>query len=373
MANPWNTTSPIEKEPELLDVMSKELSERLQVEDDYVWVSLHEVQEQIDEVTSVNSPLTTSNKSLTAPSSQNIVQSDDSTPDIRDDDAIHIIYYDEDSDAYDIIQHPEPDVVDDMELKMDSLRPVNMLKFIYPMPKWLKQTERGTSRTTADKDQSNKKKNSLLPEIDYGASTTAVLERFINNRYLGRYNEVVGRGKNSVVHHAECHWRNCRTMPVNNAVKIYKLTSDKEKNKLIFKRVQREFENLNIVRKHLTNCTFAQPIRAWENVIVMSFVGFDSTVAPSIQDLPWQIKEDTNMYLAIVDLMHKCYNVFHLVHGKLCTQNIRCWFERPHFIGWGHSVKTNHPQALPKLIKDCKFVSEVSSIIKKVQLNFFVL
>ncbi|XP_061718998.1 serine/threonine-protein kinase RIO1-like isoform X1 [Cydia pomonella] len=333
-------------------------------EEDFVWVNMSEVErgsaicESLFEVnTVVQSPLDGTSTNIVQ-SRVKCLSSKEESPDQSDYDSDLLPDDEEKLEAY-YIDHCA-------EHKNKPLQP----KLKYPKPYWMKIYERGIynieKRVNEKRENENKcssrHKNSLLPKIKLDASTTQVLEMLMNHGYLGQCNELVYNGKKTMVFSAFCSRHNCITTPFDIAVKIYKLKKDEEQNNIIYKQVQREFEHLKIL--HDTKGLRDQSIfavRARKNVILMGFVGSDNWPAVTIDNCSSQ--HNQAMYNDIIDYMDRCYNIGNLIHGNLSAKKILCrnssnsapliWF-----IGWSHSVKRNHPMALPKLMKDCYFVTE---------------
>lgn len=345
MANPWNSAAFPKVDHQLLDIMSEELGKRLQIEDDFVWVT----------------------KSGTVSSEPNIIPFTNIVQSELESKSFEV----EETDiTYDSDGISPTNVYEDLDdsynwkCKNDIKRSVNMVKCTPKLPH-MKLKEHKTHKTNKMSLETNpgrlfnsykyqnNEEASLLPTIDFGESTNALLKGLIDQRYVGKYNYVAGTGKNSVVFHANHHRRTCITITCINAVKVYKLSNDEEGNKKVYKRAQREFEHMRIVHDKLSACP--SPIRVWRNVILMTFACHCNYRAPSLND----VTPTEDMYWIIVSHIDVFYNTLHLVFGKVSAKNIRLLGDRLWFVGWGHSVKRDHPLALPKLIKDCHYITKV--------------
>ncbi|XP_047992456.1 serine/threonine-protein kinase RIO1-like [Leguminivora glycinivorella] len=190
-------------------------------------------------------------------------------------------------------------------------------------------------------------------QYKFDSSTTQILETLITLRHAGEFHNIVGKGLNSVVIHAHCHRNYHLYFPEGNAVKVYKLTNGVEKNNAIYRRVEREYEHLEILQTQYFSNNTPHPVYRNKNVIVMSFIGYDQETAPSISTLPPEKLNEA--YEKIVKEIDAWYNKLGLIHGSLSATKI---VGNKYFIGWSHSVRKDHPMAFRKLMKDCQFVSE---------------
>lgn len=206
----------------------------------------------------------------------------------------------------------------------------------------------------------DKRRNRDPSHYKFDYSTTVLLKILLEQKQVGAYHNVVGKGNNSVVI--------CAEHPCNPysklAVKVYKLSTDVDKNNAIYKRVQREYAHLSLIAYsgHIPHV-----MHRVKNIIITRFIGEDQETAQSLSFIPFGYCRDT--YQLIIGLMDKWYKKFDLVHGNLCKKNMvlvvysqNCYSSKyvPCILGWSHSVKTDHPQALVKLLRDCRFVTSVS-------------
>ncbi|XP_073949965.1 uncharacterized protein [Choristoneura fumiferana] len=200
--------------------------------------------------------------------------------------------------------------------------------------------------------------------FNFDRFTTLVLEMLINKNIVREYNNVVYKGQNCVVIHAHRPGSSYSCPPIGFAVKVYRISNDSKNNSAIFKRFQREYDNLlmleNINRAYNPHrvqkinciCTYYK----YRNIIVTDFVGKNQECAPTINSLPPERSEE--MYHRMVEELKLLYNEAHLVHGNMSSKSILYCWHRPHYIGWSHAVLKDHPKALKKLIKDCYFITK---------------
>lgn len=180
----------------------------------------------------------------------------------------------------------------------------------------------------------------------FDESTTLILKMLRQKNIVGDYHNIVGYGKNSVVIHANWPASARSWYQMGVAVKVYKLQQD-------------EYNHLNLLNRRRSTMGTPGPMFKSRNVIATLFVGVDQETAPSIASVP--IKDSGKMYSTLVNDLCKLYNEYNLVHGRLSSKNILFCYNAHKYIGWAHSVDSDHPLALRKLMRDCHFITEVSS------------
>lgn len=198
----------------------------------------------------------------------------------------------------------------------------------------------------------------------FNISTTGLLNTLIEKKVVGSFQNVIGTGDSAVVIHAR-HPDSYNTHGI--AVKVYKLSGDVMKNNAILKRAKREYEHL-VTLKY---CRVPYIKERMKNIIILDFLGQNQESMPSLSSLPSEY--DERVYELIVKDIKKWYTECGIVHGKLCQKSILydttvypsyCGYDdmpcRPYIVGWGHSVKKDHPRALMKLMRDCYFITDVS-------------
>lgn len=208
-------------------------------------------------------------------------------------------------------------------------------------------------------------------KLDY--FSTAVLKTISERKLVGAYHNVLRRSSHAVIIHADYPYvpwtrgvSRVRVSPhYGVAVKVYKLSSDVERNNAILKRVHREYTSLLHLKRHAWYVP--RILHKMKNVIVTEFIGNDQESPPSLSIVPPEYC--TKMYQRITGEMVKWYKKLNLIHGNLSTNNIMvvCYNDSyyglthiPYITGWSRSVSTNHPNALVKLFRDCQYVTNVS-------------
>lgn len=189
--------------------------------------------------------------------------------------------------------------------------------------------------------------------------TTLIIEKVIDARNLSPYHDAIGEGRNSIVIAAgqsdpkktSPYAVKSSDSPFKYAIKIYKMSSNAEKNRYILKRVQREYHNINTIKT----------VDCCKNVIFMELVGSDEEPALPLTMVSPEVCD--KMYYGLIGTMSYSYSrLGGRIHGNLNCRNIFYCKNYPHIIGWGHSVRKGHPDDLKKLMKDCCFVTRVSTL-----------
>lgn len=193
----------------------------------------------------------------------------------------------------------------------------------------------------------------------FDESTTLILKMLRQKNIVGDYHNIVGYGKNSVVIHANWPASARSWYQMGIAVKVYKLQQDQYLDNVLLKRAQNEYNHLNLLNRRRSTMGTPGPMFKSRNVIATLFVGVDQETAPSIASVP--IKDSGKMYSTLVNDLCKLYNEYNLVHGRLSSKNILFCYNAHKYIGWAHSVESDHPLAPRKLMRDCHFITEVSS------------
>lgn len=160
---------------------------------------------------------------------------------------------------------------------------------------------------------------------------------------------------------------------VRLAVKIYRTSNSTFKNimkyvednpryrnigpnrrSLIHTWAQKEYDNLH--RFHSLNIPVPKPIYVLENILIMEFIGVESTPSPLLKDVV--INEPDAWYEGIIDNYFKLYNEGKLVHADLSEYNILV--PRENELVWidvGQSVVSGHHRSREWLARDIKNIS----------------
>lgn len=123
----------------------------------------------------------------------------------------------------------------------------------------------------------------------------------------------------------------------------------KQRRKIIFKWVEREFKNLT---KASSVINAPKPIAFLNNVILMELIG-----KPALQlkdHLPRAKKKIFNSILSQISLL---YNKANLVHGDLSEFNILIHKNKPFFIDFSQATTADSPNAKALLLRDLKNIA----------------
>ncbi|XP_047992466.1 serine/threonine-protein kinase RIO3-like [Leguminivora glycinivorella] len=258
--------------------------------------------------------------------------------------------------------HDEEETDTETEADWEQFEPV--FKLNNSRQKYVKSAYDDENNCTYRKIVSKDKEERKLPSSYYKLDKTATLtlERLLDVRSLGSYHDVVGKGRSSVVVSAGYtnikHYMVSYCESFHNAVKIYKLESDENLNKAIYKRIKTEFDNMSILRKTWSIYAVPYPVCYENNILVMSILGSANEPAQQLGSYPTECLE--HIYHKIVAGVKRFYNCY-FVHGNLNAENILIWRGYPYYVGWSHSVciyRDSTTTGLKKLIRDCYFVTK---------------
>jgi RIO kinase 1 len=94
-----------------------------------------------------------------------------------------------------------------------------------------------------------------------------------------------------------------------------------------------------------------RPIDAYENIVVMEFIGLDGIPSPLLKELP---KDEITLkiYTDIVDAVNILYRKASLVHADLSEYNVMVHGNKIFIIDFGQAVSKEHPMADQFLRRD---------------------
>ena len=205
--------------------------------------------------------------------------------------------------------------------------------------------------------------------FDY--STLMALYELINRGVIDEMFGAVSAGKESRV-----YWAKARDGS-DLAVKIY-LTASREFRKsiqqyirgdprflsirkdsrhLIYTWAQKEFKNLEEAFNAKVNVP--KPIRAYKNILVMSFIGEEGVPAPLIKDYPPE--DPDKAYRTILEFIKRLYRQAKIVHADLSEYNILNWKGSLYIIDFGQAVSIAHPMSATFLTRDIRNVNRFFS------------
>ncbi|MCQ5362137.1 MAG: serine protein kinase RIO [Candidatus Verstraetearchaeota archaeon] len=232
----------------------------------------------------------------------------------------------------------------------------------------LKKVERKRLKLEKDED--------LFETVEevFDSKTVMALYSLINKGIIDSMKGVVKAGKESRVYWAK------GSSEEDLAVKIF-LTSSMEfkksmlqyihgdprfsvgKNyrKIVYTWAQKEYRNLSEAR--IAGVPVPKPICAYQNILVMEFIGEDGVPAPLLKDLP---EPDEGLYQQILNAIKNLYLNARLVHADLSEYNIMVYDGKAYLIDFGQAVPREHPMSWEFLKRD---VVNILRFFKKAGLN----
>ncbi|MCX8181492.1 MAG: serine protein kinase RIO [Candidatus Methanomethyliaceae archaeon] len=218
----------------------------------------------------------------------------------------------------------------------------------------LKKVERKRLKIEKDKD--------LFETVEevFDSRTVMALYSLINKDIIDSMRGVVKAGKESRVYWAK--GKNGEDL----AVKIF-LTSSmefkksmlqyihgdprfkvgKDYRKIVYTWAQKEYRNLSEAKS--AGVPVPTPICAYQNILVMEFIGIDGVPAPLLKDLRHLDKE---LYQQILTAIKKLYSDAGLVHADLSEYNIMVNEGKAYLIDFGQAVSKDHPMSWEFLRRD---------------------
>lgn len=221
------------------------------------------------------------------------------------------------------------------------------------------------------------KKEKSTAEQAVDTKTRLILYKLVNREYLESINGCISRGKEACIFHAYGGQNSDKTIPSECAVKVFKTTLNEFKNRVEYIRddyrfkerftkqnarhvihmwAEKEMHNLNRMRKAGLLCP--EVVVLQKHVLVMSFIGNDSTPAPKLKDAKLSMSNLSDAYIQTVEIMKRMYKICNLIHADLSEYNLLWHKGQVWVIDVSQSVEPNHPQALEFLIRDCINVTE---------------
>ncbi len=132
----------------------------------------------------------------------------------------------------------------------------------------------------------------------------------------------------------------------------------KRRDNIIYIWARKEFKNLQEYKNHGVNVP--KPIDIWKNILVMDYIGNETTPAPLLKDVMENIKKD--IVYKIIGEMRKMYKAG-IIHGDLSEYNILIWDDNPYIIDVAQGVPKDHPLAGQLLRRD---LSNMVRVFKKI-------
>ncbi|ORY68402.1 RIO1 family-domain-containing protein [Pseudomassariella vexata] len=207
--------------------------------------------------------------------------------------------------------------------------------------------------------------------------TRMILLQMINRGFVSEVHGAISTGKEANVYGAVA-FPDINGPPVHRAVKVYKTAilsfKDRERyitgehrfksgadkgnsRKMVKLWAEKEFRNLR--RIHAAGIPCPEPIQLKLHVLVMEFLGDRRGWAyPRLRDasIPSDDVEQlwTTLYVQLLGMMRRMYQVCKLVHADLSEYNILYNDKRLYIIDVSQSVEHDHPRSLEFLRMDIK-------------------
>ncbi|EAA26880.2 serine/threonine-protein kinase RIO1 [Neurospora crassa OR74A] len=230
-------------------------------------------------------------------------------------------------------------------------------------------------------ERSKDKSDRATSELVLDQRTRMILLQMINQGFVSEIHGAISTGKEANVYGAILHPED-GSAPIHKAIKIYKTAilvfKDREKyitgehrfksgsekgnnRKMVKLWAEKEFRNLR--RLYTAGIPCPEPIKLKLHVLVMSFLGDRKGWAyPRLRDAP--ISGDDadeqwrDLYIQLLGLMRKLYQVCRLVHADLSEYNILYNNKKLYIIDVSQSVEHDHPHSLEFLRMDIKNVGD---------------
>ncbi|CCU82134.1 Serine/threonine-protein kinase RIO1 [Blumeria hordei DH14] len=239
----------------------------------------------------------------------------------------------------------------------------------------------GERNKTHGKDKSDR----ATSEQVLDPRTRMILLQMINRGIISEVNGCLSTGKEANVYGALSTPESTdmtNNSPVHRAIKVYKTSIlvfkdrdryvtgehrfksgyNKSNNRAMVK-VWAEKEFRNLKRLYLANIPCPEPLYLRLHVLVMGFLGDKKGwAAPRLRDAVLQ-GDDTEeqwrvLYLQLIGLMRRMYQVCKLVHADLSEYNVLYHEKKLFIIDVSQSVEHDHPRSLEFLRMDIKNVSD---------------
>jgi RIO kinase 1 len=211
--------------------------------------------------------------------------------------------------------------------------------------------------------------------------TRMILLQMINRGFVSEVHGAISTGKEANVYGAVLLDAETAT-PIQRAIKVYKTSilvfKDRERyitgehrfkggfdkgnnRKMVKLWAEKEYRNLRRIYNAGIPCP--EPLALKLHVLVMGFLGDrkgwayprlrDATIAGDDADQLWR-----SLYLQLLGIMRKMYQVCRLVHADLSEYNILYHKEKLYIIDVSQSVEPDHPRSLEFLRMDIKNVGD---------------
>jgi RIO kinase 1 len=239
-------------------------------------------------------------------------------------------------------------------------------------------------------DRERDKSDRATAELVLDQRTRMILLQMINRGVVSEVHGAISTGKEANVYGAVLYPAAAAGVeggapeqeqePVQRAIKVYKTSilvfKDRERyvtgehrfkggaekgnaRKMVKQWAEKEFRNLR--RIHAASIPCPEPIRLKLHVLVMQFLGDKKGWAfPRLRDAEVSGGDDEwrRLYIQLLGLMRRMYQVCRLVHADLSEYNILYDSEKLYIIDVSQSVEHDHPWSLEFLRMDIKNVGD---------------
>ncbi|HJN56029.1 MAG TPA: serine protein kinase RIO [Candidatus Poseidoniales archaeon] len=191
-------------------------------------------------------------------------------------------------------------------------------------------------------------------------STLMAIYKLMQDGIIEQLDHPIARGKEAHVYHA--------TGPKGPiAVKIFHTTNAVFKNLLKYiegdprftglKRKHRDLvtiwvrkEMRNLIRMHREGVRVPEPIRTYQNVLVMTFLGEEGRAAPQIRQV--ELDDPEAVVIDLANMLRLIWQQSELAHADFSEYNILWHQDEPWIIDVGQAVSARHPRAEEYLVRD---------------------
>ena len=203
--------------------------------------------------------------------------------------------------------------------------------------------------------------SAVLEEV-FDRATLMLIYHLLNKGVIDRILGVLKSGKESRI------YRGLDPEGDDVAIKIYLTTSKefrrgmrpyiegdprfkvigRDTRSLVYAWAQKEFKNLQTA--YSSGIRVPKPLYVEKNVLVMEFIGEDSSAAPTLREKP--PSKPQKMYDALLKDVKALYQEARLVHGDLSEYNIMDLKGEPVIFDVSQAVSIEHPRARELLLRD---------------------
>ncbi|KUG20019.1 serine/threonine-protein kinase rio1 [hydrocarbon metagenome] len=128
------------------------------------------------------------------------------------------------------------------------------------------------------------------------------------------------------------------------------------RKEIIFTWTRKEYSNLS--RASEAGIPVPRPVAFDRNILLMGFLGEDEIPYPQLRNA--EIDDPAGTYHQILEYIKILYRNAGLVHADLSEYNI-LYREKPYIIDMGQAVTSDHPRAIPFLIRDVRNINRFFS------------